>query len=41
MDFVEEKVKDPSSIPEEDYDSFIKPFLGKQYLLEIREGLDT
>lgn len=41
MNFIEEKVKDSSNIPEEDYNSFIKPFLGKEYLLKIRESLET
>jgi hypothetical protein len=40
MNIVEEKVKDISSIPEEDYNLFIKPYLGKERLLEIREGLN-
>ena len=39
MNFVEENIKDLSNIPEEDYDSFIKPFLGKECLLKIRESL--
>jgi hypothetical protein len=38
MNIVEEKVKDISSIPEEDYNLFIKPYLGKERLLKIREG---
>jgi hypothetical protein len=41
MNFVEEKVKDISNIPEEDNNLYIKPFLGKKRLLEIRESLET
>lgn len=41
MNFVEENVKELSNIPEEDYNSFIKPFLGKECLLKIRESLET
>ncbi|MHC4498632.1 MAG: DUF3795 domain-containing protein [Planctomycetota bacterium] len=41
MNLVEEKVKGLPNIPEEDYDLFIKPFLGEQCLLKIRESLET
>ena len=41
MNLVEEKVKDQSNIPEEDYDLFIKPFISKDCLLKIRESLET
>lgn len=41
MNFVEEKVKDQSNIPEEDYDLFIKPFISKGILQEIRESLNS
>jgi len=40
MNIVEEKVKDISSIPKEDYNLFIKPYLGKERLLKIPEGLN-
>jgi hypothetical protein len=40
MNVVEEKVKDIASIPEEDYNLFIKPYLGEERLLKIREGLN-
>ena len=42
MNFVEENVKvDLSSIPKEDFNLFIKPFISKECLLEIRESLGT
>ena len=41
MNFVEENVKDLSNIPKEDYNSFIRPFLGKDYLNDIRESLKS
>ena len=41
INFVEENVKDLSNIPKEDYDSFIRPFLGKDYLNDIRESLKS
>lgn len=40
MNIVEEKVDDVSTIPEADYNLFIKPFTGKERLLKIREGLN-
>ena len=40
MNFVEENVKvDLSTIPEEDFKLFIKPFITKESLQEIRESL--
>ena len=39
MNIVEEKVEDISSIPEDDYKLFIKPYLGKECLLKIRDAL--
>jgi hypothetical protein len=39
INFVEEKLKDGVDVPKEDYERFIKPFLGKEYLLKIRESL--
>jgi hypothetical protein len=40
INFVEENVKvDLSDIPEEDFNLFIKPFLSKETLQEIRESL--
>jgi hypothetical protein len=39
MDFVEHKVKNPESIPKEDYNRFIEPFFGRKHLLEIRKSL--
>ena len=42
MNFVEENVKvDLSEIPEEDFNLFIKPFMSKEYLIKIRESLET
>ena len=42
MNFVEENVKvDLSDIPEEDLNLFIKPFVSKECLLQIRESLGT
>jgi hypothetical protein len=42
MDFVQENVKvELSSIPEEDLNLFIKPFVSKECLHEIRESLGT
>ena len=42
INFVEENVKvDLSSIPEEDFNLFIKPFISKECLLEIRKSLGT
>ena len=32
---------DLSSIPEEDFNLFIEPFISKEYLLEIRKSLGT
>jgi len=39
MNFVEDKLKDGIDIPEDDYERFIKPFLGKDCLEEIRKTL--
>ena len=40
MNFVEENIKvDLSDIPEEDHNLFIKPFMSRKCLLEIRESL--
>ena len=40
MNFVEDNVKvDLSTIPEEDFNLFIKPFITKESLQEIRESL--
>jgi hypothetical protein len=40
--FIEENVKvDLSEIDEEDYNLFIKPFISKEYLLEIRKSLES
>jgi hypothetical protein len=39
MNIVDDKVKDLASIPEDDYNVFIKPFVGKQRLLEIHQRL--
>ena len=40
MNFVEDNVKvDLSTIPEEDFNLFIKPFITKESLHEIRESL--
>ena len=41
MNFVQENIKDPENIPKEDYDSFIKPFLGEENLLKIKELLEN
>ena len=41
INFVEEKLKDGVDVPKEDHEYFIKPFLGKEYLLKIRESLET
>lgn len=42
MDFVEQNVKvDMSNIPKEDYNLFIKPFLGEENLLKIKESLEN
>ena len=41
VNFVEEKIKDFSNIPQDDYDLFIKPFISKERLLKIRESLET
>ena len=41
MSYVEQKVKDLSSVPEEDYNLFIKPFLSRDYLQKIRESLEN
>ncbi|MHC4618598.1 MAG: DUF3795 domain-containing protein [Planctomycetota bacterium] len=41
MRIVADKVKDISSIPEEDYNLFIKPYLGEERLLKVREGLTS
>jgi hypothetical protein len=39
MSFVDQVVRDPSSIPQADYDRFIKPFRGEDNLKAIRESL--
>jgi len=39
MDFVTNAVKDPSTIPEDDYKIYIKPFHGRENLLEVRESI--
>jgi len=42
MDFVEQNVKvNLSDIPEEDYNLFIKPFISKDCLNEIRKSLNN
>jgi len=41
INFVQENVKDPENIPKEDYDLFIKPFLGEENLLKIRKSLEN
>jgi len=41
MNFVEQKLNDGVDIPEDDYERFIKPFLGKEYLDDIRKSLET
>jgi hypothetical protein len=41
INFVEEKLKDGVDVPKEDRERFIKPFLGKENLLKIRESLET
>lgn len=42
MSFVEENIKvDLSDIPEEDHNLFIKPFMSRECLLEIRESLEN
>jgi hypothetical protein len=38
MNFVDEKVKDLSSVPEEDYRLFIEPFMSKERLTKIRDS---
>jgi len=38
MNFVEESVKDASSIPQADFEEFIKPFFGGKHLVEIRKS---
>ena len=42
MNFIEENVKvDLTEIPDDDFNLFIKPFISKEYLFEIRESLDS
>ena len=42
MNFVEQNVKvKMSDIPEEDYNLFIKPFISKECLLQIRKSLES
>jgi hypothetical protein len=38
MDFVAQSVKDPDNIPKEDYERYIKPFLGRENLEKIRKS---
>ena len=40
MNFVEEHVKDLASVSEEDYNLFIKPYLSKGRLLNIRRAIE-
>ena len=41
MDFVANAVKNPENIPQDDYDDFIKPFLGREHLEQIRKSLES
>lgn len=41
MDLVEKNIKDRGGIPKEDYNVFIKPFLSRQRLGEIRKSLQA
>lgn len=41
MNFVQDKLKDGVDVPEDEYERFIKPFLGKDYLEDIRESLES
>ena len=42
LNFIEENVKvDLSEIPEDDYNLFIKLFISREYLLEIRKSLES
>jgi hypothetical protein len=41
MNFVGEKLKDGVDVPKKDHERFIKPFLGKENLLKIRESLEA
>jgi uncharacterized protein YfkK (UPF0435 family) len=38
MDFVTQSVKDPDNIDKDDYERYIKPFLGRENLEKIRKS---
>ena len=39
MNAVEDRIKDVSSLPDEDYNLFVKPYEAKKYLLNVKEKL--